>query len=127
MNDEEKQLTSAALRKPSERLNRRMDQLFAGQPVSDAAPPRRRSAVWPAVAAGIAGIAIGWWIRPTAPVQAPSPLAGPAVHYIVVQRPSGTPDTFDWTQYPTEIRGPRRSAEAWTIVTPSQPHTEETT
>lgn len=118
MTDEEKLLHSARLRGPSDRLNRRMDQLFDG--VQTAKTNYARPGRWVIVqvaAAALLGACAGWLLRPVPDANPAAPSTLPAVHYILLQQPNGWGDVFDWTQYPAEARPVSLRTTEWRVVT----------
>jgi hypothetical protein len=102
MNDKEDMLKRFRVKTPSENLDRRMEQLFAGDPERRTARGFRHPIpLWACAAACVFCAAAVWTIRPSGNSAAPI-IAEPAMIRYVVEIHKPGENLFDWTQYPAK-------------------------
>ena len=98
MKDIEDRLKEIPTAVQSEKMNHRMEQLFSSARMSPTAFLFRRTPLWVALAAGLAGIVIGTLLQGTTATE-PKGIEGAArvVYIIQPNAPEGR-NAFDWTQ-----------------------------
>ena len=97
MKDIEERLKEIPTAVQSEKMNRRMEQLFSSAPLSRAAFLFRRTPVWVALAAGLVGMVAGLLLQGMTASE-PKGLEGATrvVYFIQPNGPEGR-NAFDWT------------------------------